>query len=305
MLAATALEKDMSKKINIALIGLDTSHTIEFARRMVAPDCPADQKVHGLNPVSCLRFSTPFHSEEGLNQRQKTLEGWGIKVTTNLGEAVAGCDALMLEINDPAYHLEYFTRVAGLGKMIFLDKPFADTLANAKKILDLTQARQLKVFSSSSLRFVPEFTAACDKMPKPAFGHVYGLFGKPPAGTSIVWYCVHTFEMLQRAMGRGARSVFVKKDGAGFTAIVQYPENRRGVAELLTGTSIYGGCLHDKEQACPFVASTARCYTHLLEHIAKFFQTGEAPVELAETMEVMALLDAAQRSLDSGKEEAV
>jgi len=258
-----------------------------------------------LNPVSCLRFSTPFHSEEGLNQRQKTLEGWGIKVTTNLGEAVAGCDALMLEINDPAYHLEYFTRVAGLGKMIFLDKPFADTLANAKKILDLTQARQLKVFSSSSLRFVPEFTAACDKMPKPAFGHVYGLFGKPPAGTSIVWYCVHTFEMLQRAMGRGAQSVFVKKDGAGFTAIVQYPENRRGVAELLTGTSIYGGCLHDKEQACPFVASTARCYTHLLEHIAKFFQTGEAPVELAETMEVMALLDAAQRSLDSGKEEAV
>ncbi len=295
----------MNEDIRIAFIGLDTSHTIEFARRMVAPDCPADQKVRGLKPVSCLRFSTPFHSDEGLNQRQKTLEGWGIRVTTNFEEAVAGCDALMIEINDPAFHLEYFTKCAGLGKMIFLDKPFADTLANAQQIHALIRARQLKVFSSSSLRFVPEFTAACEQMPKPTFGHVYGLFGQPPAGSSIVWYCVHTFEMLQRAMGRGAQSVFVRPDAAGFTAVVQYPENRRGVAELLLGTSIYGGCLHDKERAFPFVASTARCYTHLLEHIAKFFQTGQAPIALEETLEVMALLDAAQRSLHSGQAEAV
>ena len=75
----------MKKDIKIAFIGLDTSHTIEFARRMVAPDCPADQKVRGLQPVSCLRFSTPFHSEEGLNQRQKTLEGWGISHRLCLG----------------------------------------------------------------------------------------------------------------------------------------------------------------------------------------------------------------------------
>lgn len=295
----------MNKDIRIALIGLDTRHAIEFAKRMVAPDCPADQRVRGMKPVSCLRFSTPFHSEDGLNQRQKTLEGWGVKVTTNFEEAVADCDALMLEINDPAYHLEYFTKCAGLGKMIFLDKPFADTLANAKKIYELTKANQLKVFSSSSIRFAPAFATACRKLPQPAFVHVYGPFGKPPSGNSIVWYCVHTFEMLERAMGRGAQSVFVKKDGAGFTAIVQYPDNRRGVAELLEGAFVYGGCLHNKEKSFPYVASTARVYTNLLKEITKFFRTGKAPVALEDTMEVMALLDAAQRSFDSGKEEAL
>lgn len=295
----------MNQDIKVAFIGLDTSHTVEFARRMVAPDCPPDQKVPGLVPLACLRFSTRFQSEDGLNQRQKTLEGWGIKVTTSLEEAVAGCDALMLEINDPAYHLEYFTRCADLGKMIFLDKPFAASLAHAEKIHALIKTRQLKVFSSSSLRYVPAFTAACEEMPKPVFVHAFGPLGKAPADSSIIWYGVHTFEMLQRAMGRGALSVFVKPDGAGLTAIVQYSGNRRGVVELLEGAYVYGGCLHDKEKAIPFVASTERALSDLLSLIANFFRTARTPLELADTLEVIALLEATQRALESGKEEAV
>jgi hypothetical protein len=287
------------------LIGLDTSHTIEFAKRMAAPDCPADQKVTGLKPTTCLRFGTPFQSEDGLNQRQKTLEGWGIKVTADFDEAVAGCDALMLEINDAAYHVEYFTRCAALGKPLFLDKPLADTIANGKKIADLARAKGVKVFSSSSLRFVPQFTGACAKMAKPLFANMHGPLGQAPAGSSIVWYGVHTFEMLERAMGRGAKRVFVKKDGAGIAAIVEYPENRRGVVELLDGAWVWGGSLRDKEKAVPFVVDMGRAYSDLLVEVCRFFQTGTAPVAMEDTVEVMALLDAAQRSSDSGRDEAV
>lgn len=295
----------MSQEIKVALIGLDTSHTVEFAKRMAAPDCPADQKVSGLKPTACLRFETPFQNKEGLDARQKTLEGWGIKVTTNFDEAVAGCDALMLEINDGAYHLEYFTKCVGLGKPIFLDKPLADNLANGKKIYDLAKAKNVKVFSSSSLRFVPALLDACVKVPQPLFVNVYGPLGIAPAGSSIVWYGVHTFEMLERAMGRGAKSLFVKKDGAGITAIVEYPDNRRGVVELPEGAWVYGGSLRTKEKAAPFVVDMGRAYSDLLVQVAIFFQTGRVPVELEDTLEVMALLDAAQRSFDSGKEEKV
>ena len=113
----------MSGDIKVSLIGLDTSHTIQFAKRMADADCPPELKVDGLRAVSCLRFPTPFQDEEGLDNRQKQLEKWGIPVTRDFEEAVADCDAIMLEINDPTYHVEYFTRCTELGKPVFIDKP--------------------------------------------------------------------------------------------------------------------------------------------------------------------------------------
>jgi predicted dehydrogenase len=293
----------MNKDIRVALIGLDTSHTIEFANRMQGPDCPADQKVAGLRAVNCLRFETPFQNEEGLNNRQKQLEIWGIKVTTNFDEAVADCDALMIEINDPAFHWEYFTKCAALGKRMFLDKPLADTIQNGRKIYDLIQSRNLSVFSSSSLRFIPSFLEACRQMPAPIFVHAYGPLGKAPAGSGVVWYGVHSFELLERAMGRGARSVTVKKDDAGVTCIVSYPDNRRGIVELSEGAWVWGGELRMKDQSVPFVVNMDYAYRDLLREVETFFRTGVAPVVMADTLEVMALLDAARRSFDSGMEE--
>lgn len=295
----------MKEPLRVALIGLDTSHTIEFARRMQASDCPADQKVEGLRAVSCLRFTTPFQNEQGLNERQATLEGWGVHVTTDFEEAVADCDALMLEINDPAYHLDYFTRCAALGKPIFLDKPMADTLENGRAILALAQKNSTQFFSASSLRFVPQLSEACETIPSPQFTTVFGPLGNAPSGSAIVWYGVHTFEMLQRALGRGAQSVFVQRDRAGVTAIVSYNDDRRGVVELSDGAYVYGGCLRDKGHAAPFVVDMNRAYSDLLVLVENFFRTGIVPVEAQDTLEIMAVLDAAEHSAQSGKEEAV
>jgi len=293
----------MADPVNVALIGLDSSHTIEFARRMVAPDCPVDQRVVGLNPLACLRFPSPFQSEAGMDQRQEQLESWGVRVTTSLPVAVAGCDALMLLINDPARHLEYVAACAPMGRRIFLDKPLADNVANGRRIFDLVKSGNVGLFSASSLRFPQSLSSACAELPRPRFVHAFGAFGTAPAGSSIVWYGVHTFEMLQRAMGRGALSVHTRCDGAGMTVLVRYPDDRRGLVELSEGAHVYGGFLRDRERTIPFVADTSRTYVDLLKHIATFFQTGVAPLELEDSMEVMGLLDAAQRSLDSGKEE--
>ena len=40
--------KPVSNDLKVAIIGLDTSHSVELLRRMKAPDCPADQRVPGL-----------------------------------------------------------------------------------------------------------------------------------------------------------------------------------------------------------------------------------------------------------------
>jgi len=153
--------------MKIALIGLDTSHTVEFTRRMQAPDCEEVQRVNGLKAVSCLSFVTPFISRKVLEERTGQLRAWGVKVTESFAEAIDGCDAVMLEINDPAYHLEYLKKCVNLKKTLFLDKPLADTMQNGKKICGLIKKYNLKVFSASSLRFRPQLIEACQKMNNP------------------------------------------------------------------------------------------------------------------------------------------
>jgi hypothetical protein len=99
--------------------------------------------------------------------------------------------------------------------------------------------------------------------------------------------------------------LLVKKDGAGVTAIVQYPDNRRGIVELNEGAWVWGGELRTKEKSVPFVVNMDYAYRDLLREVEKFFRTGVSPADLADTLEVMALLDAARRSTESGAEEAI
>lgn len=291
----------MPEEIRVALIGLDTSHTVEFARRMQAPDCPEDQKVEGMEAVTCLRFETPFQNAEGLDKRQAQLEEWGVKVTTDFDEAVDGCDAVMLEINDASYHLEYFRRVADLKRPVFVDKPLADTIENARAIVQLAEEKGVRMFSSSSLRYVPQVEQAAKEVPEAMYASMYGPVGVAPAGSSIVWYGVHAFEMLERVMGRGARAVFARKDEAGVVAVVDYPEARRGLVELTTGVYSYGGLVRDKKLVKPFIVDSKRLYSDQLEHIVEFFRGAEPPCSTADALEVTAMLDAAEKSSVSGK----
>lgn len=295
----------MPKDLRVAIVGLDTSHAVEFPRRMQAPDCPSDERVEGLRAATCMRFETPFQNQDGLNDRQQQLEAWGVKVTEDFQEAVSDVDAVLIEVNDPALHVEYFTKCLALNKPLFLDKPLADTVENGRKICALARKNNTRVFSCSSLRFVPELQQACDAVTEPIFGSMYGPLGVAAAGSSIVWYGVHAFEMLERAMGTGATQVTTREDKNGVVCLVDYADGRRGIVELTIGGYVYGGCLRTLKDAKPFVADHSRLYTELLLRIRDFLRGGPAPVSLDESQHIMAMLDAAERSRTSGEPEMV
>jgi predicted dehydrogenase len=292
-------------EIRVSIIGLDTSHAIEFVRIIQAPECPKDLHVEGLRAVRCLRFETPFQNRGGLEARQRQLEQWGVAVTESFEEAVEDCDALMLEINDPARHLEYFAKCAGFGKPIFLDKPLADTYANGERILATAHQQGTRFFSASSLRFVQQLDEACRDIPQPMTASIFGPLQKAAAGSSIAWYGVHSFEMLQRAMGTGACSLRATKDSCGAVVTVGYHEGRRGVVELTEDAGIFGGSLRTKQAVRSFTVDMSRAYTSLVLRLVAFFRGGTEPVSFGATREIMAMLDAAERSLRNGTEEPI
>jgi predicted dehydrogenase len=295
----------VAAELRVALIGLDTSHAVEFPRRMQAPDCPAGDRVPGLRAVTCLRFETPFQDARGLDLRQEQLEAWGVRVTTSFEQAVADCDAIMIEINDAAPHVQWFERCASLGKPVFLDKPLADTVAGGRRILQAAARAGTRFFSSSSLRFVAELEESCGRVPAPRRAGLYGPLGRAPAGSSIVWYGVHAFEMLERAMGRGARTVRAMGDASDAVFLVDYGERRCGVVELTEGAYVYGGSLRAEREGSAFTVDTAGMYSALLRRIQAFFGGGPAPASPEDALEVLAMLEAAEKALATGRAQEV
>ena len=293
------------KKMKVAIIGLDTSHSIQFTKRAQDIHCDEDQKVEGLEIISCMAFTTPYQDEKGIKERSEQLEKWGVKVTNNFEQAIKGAQAIMIEINDAALHLEYFEKCANLGLPIFLDKPLADNIENGIKIYNIMKKYNTKVFSASSLRFMKELKNAKEEVKAPDKANVFGPLGIAPAGESVVWYGVHTFEMLQKLLGRGATSVSAHQDDQGVVAIIQYDDNRRGVVELNEGAWVYGGSLRNSSERNSFSIDMSLAYKGELDHIAAFFAGGNTPVEFEDTLEIMNLLDTTVKSLHSGKEEKV
>ena len=57
-------------EMKVAIIGLDTSHSVAMPKLMNDPACEPDMKVPSMKAVTCLRFETPFQGKEGLDNRQ-------------------------------------------------------------------------------------------------------------------------------------------------------------------------------------------------------------------------------------------
>ena len=292
----------MSQKIKTAIIGMDTSHATEFPKFIQDPAMAPEFQVKGVTVTRALRFETPFQNKAGLDKRQAYLESIGIQVTEDFEEATADCDAIFIEINDPAYHLDYFRKCAELGKPVFLDKPFADTLENATEILSIARKNNIRFFTASSLRFDSNIVKAHEEMPVIEQGYTWGPLGRAAAGSSIVWYGVHTFEMLEKIMGTGAIAVTAVPDRRGTVCTVAYGDGRRGVVSLTRGNYSYGGVLRSKEKCRMFTyAGGEYLYHNLVEDIARFFRGESEGVPLRESFEIMAMLDAAEKSFQTGR----
>jgi predicted dehydrogenase len=214
-------------------------------------------------------------------------------------------DGIFLEINDPALHWEYFRMAAEAGKPIFIDKPLAASLADARKIVRLAEKKNLKAWTASSLRYDSNMAAACEQAGKPFMCSIYGAMGIAAAGSSLIWYGIHEFEMLNRIMGTGAARVRAAEDSRGIVSVVEFKDGRRAVVESNTKSYIYGGRVQSADNVFPFRVDSSRLYYSLMTRIRAFMVKGEIPVKLRDSLEIQAVMDAAERSVRSGRRETV
>ncbi len=285
--------------MQIGLIGFDTSHAVEFPKRLKAL-AASDAKYAGLRldwgwvgePGSS--FRTPAQIAE----LQVKIEALGVKPVATLDELISRCDAFLLESVNGDTHLRQARPVFAARKPVYIDKPLAHTLADARAIARLAQESGTPCWSSSSLRFEPTMLAAKAQAGKIAGVDVFGPAHYVDKGRGLVFYGVHTAEMIVTVMGMGLETVQTLWHEKGEVAVGRYTDGRyailRGDRNAIKqfGGTVYG------EKIVPFLGS-GDYYGALCKNLADFFLGAPPPVPLAESVEVIAFLDAAVRSKEA------
>lgn len=296
LLTASAYSAD----IRIGIIGTDTSHVIAFTKAL---NDPANKDhIPGARVVAAFKGGSKDLPESASRvdkyaEELKTV--WHIEMVPDIETLCKKVDAVLLESLDGRVHLAQARPVIAAHKPLFIDKPLAATLEDAREIARLAKAAGVPWFSTSGLRFgaiatsmkFPDATGAITWGPGPLEEHHH---------LELAWYAIHPIEMLFTIMGTGCEEV-TRTSGADSEEITcRWKNGKIGTVRALRPYGDYGAVVFRPKAVAQSPEKVPFSYLPLLTEIVKFFETGKPPVPNEETLEIYAFMDAAQRSKEAG-----
>jgi hypothetical protein len=294
--------QEPAKAIRVGMIGLDTSHVIAFSGVLNDPQASGD--LAGVRVVAGYPGGSADipSSRDRVEKYTELLRGKGVEIVASIDELLQKVDVVMLESVDGRPHLEQVRPVLAAGKKVFIDKPIAGSLADALEIARLAKQYNVPIFSSSSTRFSPGIIGL--RGGRGSVGEVRGCDAYSPCSLEphhpdLFWYGIHGVEILFTIMGPGCKSVTrVQTDGTDLVVGV-WGDGRVGTFRgIRDGKTAYGATVFGKKAVAP--AGPYEQYKPLVIEVAKFFKTGKPPVDLEETLEIYAFMEAADQSKRQG-----
>jgi predicted dehydrogenase len=289
--------------VRVGVVGLD-AHAVAWAKILKAATADGPHpELAGMTIVAAVPGGSPDIPEK----QQRLAEGIaffkeaGIELVDSVAALLPKVDAVMALGVDGRAHLAQAREVIAARKPLFIDKPLAASLADAKQILSLAEAHGVPVFSSSALRFAPGTQAVKSN---PAVGAVIGCDTHSPCllephHPDLFWYGIHGVETLFTIMGPGCRQVMRTKTADTDFVVGLWSDGRIGTFRgHRTGPHDYGATVFGTKGIV--TAGRFEGYEPLLVEIVRFFRTGKPPVAAAETLEIIAFMEAAQASAARG-----
>ncbi|MBR2358459.1 MAG: Gfo/Idh/MocA family oxidoreductase [Lentisphaeria bacterium] len=289
-------------ELKVGMIGLDTSHVSAFVKLLNDPTnefhVPGVRIVKAF-PGGSAKFSSSINRVEGFTNELKEK---GIEIVDSI-EALAGLDAYFLESVDGDQHLEQFKVLANFGKPVYIDKPLACNYDEAKAIVALAKEKNVPLMSCSSLRYA---LGICD-LKKEEDTTVFACQAFGPMNLlddyrDYFWYGIHSTEILFTMMGKGCESVQVIPTEHADLLFGRWADGRIGsILGNRNGVWEFGCTITTNTHQRQAVASGAiPYYSMMLKQIVPFFQTGKSPLDIEETLNIIAFLEAASRSRAAG-----
>lgn len=124
-----------------------------------------------------------FYDPDQENAKQVSAE-WGYRSFDSISELIQAVDVVDI-VTPTLSHFECAQEAIVAGKHIFLEKPIANTVAEAEEIIRLADQYQVKGQVGHIERFNPAFKAVKDKINNPMFIETHRLAEFNPRGTDV------------------------------------------------------------------------------------------------------------------------
>jgi len=286
--------------LRLGIVGTDTSHAIAFTEILNNESSP--DHVPGGRVVAAYKGGSP-DVESSATRVDKFAEElrtkWKVHFFASIPELCRNVDAVLLESVDGRVHLAQARQVISAHKPVFIDKPLAATLEDAREIARLAAEAGVPWFSASSLRFgeIGETMKFADATGVDTWGP--GPL-EPHHQLDLSWYAIHPIELLYTLMGPGCEEVSRTFTPDADIIVGRWKNGRIGTVRALRPYGDFGAVVFRPKQVMQSRPHASDSYRPLLVEVMKFFETGQPPVPNQETLEIFAFMDAAQRSKDEG-----
>jgi predicted dehydrogenase len=201
-----------SRAVRVGLIGLDTSHASSFTSILHNPDDPfhiPGAKVVAAYPGGSADMPISISRVGGFTRELR--DKYGVQIVDAPEDVAEACDLIFILSCDGRLHPALFRAVAGCGKPVFIDKPFAVSGSDAEDIFAVASRTGTRVFGSSAFRYADGLVSALDSI-RETGERVRGCYIRywlqiQETQGRYFWYGIHASEMLLAIMGPGVREV--------------------------------------------------------------------------------------------------
>ncbi len=224
----------------------------------------------------------------------RTTEQWcadmGLERCMTIDEVIEKSDCLIvLSPDNPEMHWELCQKPLRSGKRVYVDKTFAPTLQIAKDLFALAEEYNTPTYSSSALRYAKELAGLPEK--EVAFIDSYG-----PGVTEN--YLVHQFEPLALVMNAPAEKVLYTPAGNVANFLITYQGGKAASTSLFgwNGATPSTMTVRYMDGSMAAIPELTEYFDRFVQNMCHFFETGEGMVDKAQTLSIMALIEAAHKA---------
>lgn len=314
-----------AETVRVGILGIDNFGSVAYTEFLNRPH--AEGVFEGVRVVAAYPIGSDDYPESAelaarwkkqlLNMYQNPKDPKDavppIEMVESLDELLNRCDAVMIFSMDGRLHLPQATAVLKAGKPLFISRPLASSPADAVAILKLAKETKTPCWSSSQHRYSGGFSGMRNhpEVGKVLGCDVYGGYSLEAAEADKFTRPLHSIETLYTIMGPGVVKVSCTSTPTAESITAVWGDGRVGTYRgIKVGAVKYSATVFGDKGV-----STAGIYGHgvpmngivptndkyvgyegLAIEIAKFLKGGPVPVSPAETLEIFAVMQAAEDS---------
>ena len=281
----------------IAILGCENSHANNFLKFIKNNEEFSDVEVVGV-------YSDDIPAAEKLNAM------FGVPVMADYADAVGKIDGLVITARHGDNHYKYAKPYIESGIPMFVDKPITVKEEEAIEFMRALREKGVRVSGGSSLKqdsFVAVLRedAKNEVDGKTIGGVVRAPYSADNAYGGFYFYAQHLVEMICEVFGRFPLSVTAKKNGKQVTVLFHY-EDFDCTGVFFDGNYLYYVCrMAEKSTKSYEIPSSNDWFYREFKEFHELLHGGEQNISYEEFISPVFIMNAIDRSLASGKEEAV